>query len=182
MKSRILITLILVAVLLSRWLSACKPAEPETIKIGNLVALTGPRATRVQPENNALNPCLLLLDQPAAGMNPKEPLELVDLTARIPKLLLLDEPSLGLAPVLVNQMFDSIQQIARQGTTILLVEQNALQSLKIANRAYVLEVGHIVREGTGQELLRDPSVQAAYLGVRQNKEEVLQDASAPPAA
>ncbi|GAP17845.1 ABC transporter ATP-binding protein [Levilinea saccharolytica] len=99
-----------------------------------------------------------------------------------PKLLLLDEPSLGLAPVLVNQMFDSIQQIARQGTTILLVEQNALQSLKIANRAYVLEVGHIVREGTGQELLRDPSVQAAYLGVRQNKEEVLQNASAPPAA
>jgi branched-chain amino acid transport system ATP-binding protein len=91
-----------------------------------------------------------------------------------PRLLLLDEPSLGLAPVLVNQMFQSIQQIASQGTTILLVEQNALQSLKIAHRAYVLEVGRILRQGSGQDLLHDPSVQAAYLGVRQNKEEVLE--------
>jgi len=93
-----------------------------------------------------------------------------------PRLLLLDEPSLGLAPVLVNQMFESIQKIASQGTTILLVEQNALQSLKISHRAYVLEVGRIMREGSGKELLHDPSVQAAYLGVRQNKEVVIESA------
>jgi branched-chain amino acid transport system ATP-binding protein len=90
-----------------------------------------------------------------------------------PKLLLLDEPSLGLAPLVTNQVFDSVIEIAKQGTTILLVEQNALKSLKIADRAYVLEVGRIVRTGTGEELLRDPAVQAAYLGVSQHKEEIL---------
>jgi branched-chain amino acid transport system ATP-binding protein len=82
-----------------------------------------------------------------------------------PKLLLLDEPSLGLAPVLVQQMFDAIQEIASKGMTILLVEQNALKSLKIADRAYVLEVGKIVQEGKGEDLLHDPSVQQAYLGI-----------------
>ena len=92
-----------------------------------------------------------------------------------PKLLLLDEPSLGLAPVLVNQMFTSIQEIAREGMTILLVEQNAYKSLQIADRAYVLEVGQIVRTGTGKDLLHDPSVQSAYLGVRQKKEAVLKE-------
>jgi len=91
-----------------------------------------------------------------------------------PKLLLLDEPSMGLAPVLVNQVFDTIQQIARQGMTILLVEQNALKALEISRRAYVLEVGQIVLKGTGQELLRDPAVQAAYLGVRECREVILE--------
>lgn len=86
-----------------------------------------------------------------------------------PKLLLLDEPSLGLSPVLTNQVFESILEIASKGTTILLVEQNALKSLKISNRAYVLEVGQVMREGTGEEMLRDPAVQAAYLGVKQHK-------------
>jgi branched-chain amino acid transport system ATP-binding protein len=83
-----------------------------------------------------------------------------------PKLLLLDEPSLGLSPVLTNQVFESIIEIARKGTTILLVEQSALKSLKISQRAYVLEVGQIVKTGTGEELLHDPSVQAAYLGIK----------------
>ena len=91
-----------------------------------------------------------------------------------PKLLLLDEPSLGLAPVLVNQMLDAIQEISRRGTTILLVEQNALKALAICQRAYVLEVGRIVLQGTGQELLRNPAVQAAYLGVRQRTEVILE--------
>jgi branched-chain amino acid transport system ATP-binding protein len=91
-----------------------------------------------------------------------------------PKLLLLDEPSLGLAPVLANQVFDTIQEIARQGTTILLVEQNALKALAISRRAYVLEVGQIVLQGTGQELLHDPSIQAAYLGVRQKTQVILE--------
>ena len=91
-----------------------------------------------------------------------------------PKLLLLDEPSLGLAPVLVHQVFDAIQEIARQGTTILLVEQNALKALEISARAYVLEVGRIILQGTGKELLHNPTVQAAYLGVRQRTEVILE--------
>ncbi len=94
-----------------------------------------------------------------------------------PKLLLMDEPSLGLAPVLVGQVFDAVQEIARQGTTILLVEQNALKALEISRRAYVLEVGRIVLQGTGAELLHSPIVQAAYLGVRQRKEVILEEGS-----
>ena len=94
-----------------------------------------------------------------------------------PKLLLLDEPSLGLAPVLVHQVFDTIQEIARQGTTILLVEQNALKALEISARAYVLEVGRIVLQGTGKEFLHNSTVQAAYLGVRQRKEVILEGES-----
>ena len=94
-----------------------------------------------------------------------------------PKLLLLDEPSLGLAPVLVHQVFDTIQEIARQGMTILLVEQNALKALEISARAYVLEVGRIILQGTGKDLLHNPTVQAAYLGVRQRKEVLLEGES-----
>ncbi|HYN92273.1 MAG TPA: ABC transporter ATP-binding protein [Pilimelia sp.] len=82
-----------------------------------------------------------------------------------PKLLLLDEPSMGLAPMVIQQIFEIITEINEQGTTILLVEQNAQQALSRAHRAYVLETGRIVKEGTGQELLRDPSVKEAYLGV-----------------
>jgi branched-chain amino acid transport system ATP-binding protein len=81
-----------------------------------------------------------------------------------PKLLLLDEPSMGLAPKLIKQIFDIIVEINGQGTTVLLVEQNAAQALKRAHRAYVLETGEIVREGTGADLAADPSVKAAYLG------------------
>ena len=82
-----------------------------------------------------------------------------------PKLLLLDEPSMGLAPMLIQQIFDIIVEINQQGTTVLLVEQNAQQALSRAHRAYVLETGHIVKSGTGAELLHDPSVKDAYLGV-----------------
>jgi len=82
-----------------------------------------------------------------------------------PKLLLLDEPSMGLAPMVIQQIFDIIVEINRQGTTVLLVEQNAQQSLSRAHRAYVLETGQIVKAGTGQELLHDPAVKDAYLGV-----------------
>jgi len=94
-----------------------------------------------------------------------------------PRLLLLDEPSLGLAPVLANQVFAAIQEISRQGTTILLVEQNAFKALEIAQDACVLETGRIVLSGKGSDLLRNPAVQAAYLGVRQRKEVVLQAAA-----
>jgi branched-chain amino acid transport system ATP-binding protein len=81
-----------------------------------------------------------------------------------PQLLLLDEPSMGLAPMLIQQIFDIITEINEQGTTVLLVEQNAAQALKRANRAYILETGEIIREGTGRELANDPAVKAAYLG------------------
>jgi len=81
-----------------------------------------------------------------------------------PRLLLLDEPSLGLAPILVRQIFAAIVQINRErGVTILLVEQNAYQALRIANRGYVIATGHVVLEGTGRELLANPEIRAAYL-------------------
>ncbi|WBB80091.1 ABC transporter ATP-binding protein [Micromonospora sp. WMMD882] len=82
-----------------------------------------------------------------------------------PKLLLLDEPSMGLAPMVIRQIFDIITEINQQGTTILLVEQNAQQALSRAHRGYVLETGRIVKEGSGRDLLHDPSVKEAYLGV-----------------
>jgi branched-chain amino acid transport system ATP-binding protein len=82
-----------------------------------------------------------------------------------PKLLLLDEPSMGLAPMLIQQVFETITRINEQGTTVLLVEQNAQQALSRAHRGYVLETGSIVKEGSGQELLHDPAVKEAYLGV-----------------
>jgi len=81
-----------------------------------------------------------------------------------PKLLLLDEPSMGLAPILVEEIFSIIQEINAQGVSILLVEQNALMALSVANRAYVLETGRVVHSGTGAELLDDPQVMDAYLG------------------
>ena len=81
-----------------------------------------------------------------------------------PRLLLLDEPSMGLAPKLIAQIFDIITEINQQGTTVLLVEQNAAQALKRAHRAYVLETGNVVKTGAGLELLDDPAVRAAYLG------------------
>ncbi len=82
-----------------------------------------------------------------------------------PRLLLLDEPSMGLAPILVDLIFETIQEINKQGTTVLLVEQNALMALSIANRAYVLETGRIILSGTGKELLNNPEVMKAYLGM-----------------
>ena len=81
-----------------------------------------------------------------------------------PRLLLLDEPSMGLAPQLIQLIFRIIREINDQGTTVLLVEQNAAQALAIAHRAYVLETGSVVKSGTGAELLGDESVVAAYLG------------------
>jgi len=82
-----------------------------------------------------------------------------------PKLMLLDEPSMGLAPMLIQQIFSIITEINQQGTTILLVEQNAQQALTRAHRGYVLETGRIVMSGSGQDLLHDPAVKEAYLGV-----------------
>jgi branched-chain amino acid transport system ATP-binding protein len=82
-----------------------------------------------------------------------------------PKLMLLDEPSMGLAPMLIQQIFSIIAEINAQGTTILVVEQNAQQALSRAHRAYIMETGTITKSGAGAELLADPSVKDAYLGV-----------------
>lgn len=82
-----------------------------------------------------------------------------------PRLLLLDEPSLGLAPLLVKDIFDIIREINRQGVTILLVEQNVYQSLRIAHRGYVLETGRVVLTGRGEDLLNDEHVKKAFLGM-----------------
>ncbi len=81
-----------------------------------------------------------------------------------PKLLLLDEPSMGLSPLYVNIIFDMIKTVNSLGTTVLLVEQNAKKALSIADRAYVLEIGKMVKSGTGAELLADDDIQKAYLG------------------
>ena len=81
-----------------------------------------------------------------------------------PKILFLDEPSMGLAPLLVQEIFDIIQDINKSGTTVLLVEQNASMALQIANRAYVMETGSIVLSGTGEELSHSEDIKKAYLG------------------
>jgi branched-chain amino acid transport system ATP-binding protein len=81
-----------------------------------------------------------------------------------PRLLLLDEPSMGLAPILVDEIFSIILEISKTGTTILLVEQNAFKALSVADRAYVLETGTIIKEGNACDLLNDESVRKAYLG------------------
>lgn len=86
-----------------------------------------------------------------------------------PKLLLLDEPSLGLAPLIVKNIFEIIKEIKEDGTTVLIVEQNALQTLKIADYAYVLEVGRISMEGSSEELRHNPQLIEAYLGGKNNK-------------
>jgi branched-chain amino acid transport system ATP-binding protein len=81
-----------------------------------------------------------------------------------PKLMMLDEPSMGLAPILVQEIFDIIKELNEQGTTILLVEQNASMALSIADRAYVLETGRVSMSGVANDLLHDKRVQQAYLG------------------
>lgn len=81
-----------------------------------------------------------------------------------PKIILMDEPSMGLSPIMVNEIFNIIQEVSKSGTTVLLVEQNAKKALSIADRAYVLETGKIVLEGNAKDLLNDDSIKKAYLG------------------
>ena len=83
----------------------------------------------------------------------------------LPRLLMLDEPSLGLAPLIVQDIFRIVQEIREAGTTVLIVEQNAIQTLSIADHAYVMENGEVVLQGTGEELLEDPQIRTAYLGL-----------------
>ena len=86
-----------------------------------------------------------------------------------PKTILFDEPSLGLAPLIVNDVIDMIQRVNRSGISVIVVEQNAKKILTIANRAYVMEQGRIVKSGSGQELASDSSIVEAYLGGRRGK-------------
>ena len=81
-----------------------------------------------------------------------------------PKIILMDEPSMGLSPIFVNEIFDIIKQVSASGTTVLLVEQNAKKALEIADRAYVLETGKIVKSASADELMNDDSIKKAYLG------------------
>ena len=81
-----------------------------------------------------------------------------------PKIIVMDEPSMGLSPILVNQIFEIIEEVSKSGTTVLLVEHNAKKALSIADRAYVLETGRIVLEGDAKELMNDDSIKKAYLG------------------
>ncbi|WP_294430480.1 ABC transporter ATP-binding protein [uncultured Treponema sp.] len=81
-----------------------------------------------------------------------------------PELLLLDEPSMGLAPILVDEIFDIVQKINKEGTTILLVEQNAFKAMSIANRVYILETGEVASSGNSEEMIHDEAVKKAYLG------------------
>ena len=82
-----------------------------------------------------------------------------------PKIMLMDEPSMGLSPLLVGEIFEIIQELNRSGMTILLVEQNAKMALSIADRAYVLETGHVVMNGQAKDMLGDDQVRRAYLGM-----------------
>jgi branched-chain amino acid transport system ATP-binding protein len=83
-----------------------------------------------------------------------------------PRVLLLDEPSLGLAPILIRDIFDELRRINEGGVSILLVEQNAKQALMLSHRAYVLQTGRLIKEGPSKDLLADPEIKAAYLGVK----------------
>jgi len=83
----------------------------------------------------------------------------------LPELLMMDEPSQGLAPLIVNELFQTISRVSKQGISVFLVEQNAQHALRLANRAYVLETGRIIRQGDSGDLLNDPEIRSAYLGM-----------------
>jgi len=82
-----------------------------------------------------------------------------------PKLMVLDEPTLGLSPLIAEQLFENIDQINKTGTTILLIEQNTFHALQVCDRAFIMENGNTTLEGKGEELLKDPAVMEAYLGI-----------------
>jgi branched-chain amino acid transport system ATP-binding protein len=139
----------------------------ENLEIGGLVTRDRERRTRLLADVYELFPRIReRLAQVAGTLSGGEQQMLAVARAMMqdPQLLLLDEPSLGLAPNLVQEIFEKIVYLNSQGTTILLVEQNAYQALKISHRGYVLQLGEIVNAGTGAQLAADPKVKEAYLG------------------
>ena len=146
---------------------------PEMTVVENLRMGSFPKETRKDRERNmdrafALFPRLAERRQQLGGTMSGGEQQMLAIGRGLmanPRLLLLDEPSLGLSPLLVKSIFDIIREINRQGTTILLVEQNVYQSLHICNRAYVLETGRVVLTGTGTELLGDAHVKKAFMGM-----------------
>jgi branched-chain amino acid transport system ATP-binding protein len=139
----------------------------ENLEIGGLITRDRQRHTALQAEVYELFPRVKeRLSQIAGTLSGGEQQMLAISRAMMqdPKLLLLDEPSLGLAPNLVQEIFEKIAHLNAQGTTILLVEQNAYQALRISDHGYVLEQGRIVIRGTGEDLIRDKRVKEAYLG------------------
>ena len=128
------------------------------------------------PEGRRVFPNLTVLENLQIGAymrNDKEEIAkdikwVYELLSR-PQLMMMDEPSLGLAPLIIKDIFNIIQEINSRGMTILLIEQNANMALKVAHQAYVLETGKITMSGTGQELLENPDIKAAYLGKKRNQ-------------
>ena len=139
----------------------------------NLIMGAYPKAARAAMENNIeksfqMFPILKERQNQMAGSlsgGEQQMLAIARALMISPKLLMLDEPSLGLAPVVVKDMFDIISAVAKQGVSILIVEQNLNQALSVADRGYVLETGQIVMEGKASELLQNEEIQAAYLGI-----------------
>ena len=139
----------------------------------NLVMGAYPKAARVSMEENIqksfeMFPILKERQNQMAGSlsgGEQQMLAIARALMISPKLLMLDEPSLGLAPIVVKDMFEIISKVAKQGVSILIVEQNLNQALSVADRGYVLETGQIVMEGTASELLANEEIQAAYLGI-----------------
>jgi branched-chain amino acid transport system ATP-binding protein len=139
----------------------------ENLELGGLVTRDKTARQRLEHEVYALFPRIKERLRQVAGTlsgGEQQMLAVARAMMQNPKLLMLDEPSLGLAPNLVQEIFGKIKLLNSQGTTILLVEQNAFQALRISNRAHVLEQGRIVISGTGAALLHDPRVKEAYLG------------------
>lgn len=139
----------------------------------NLVMGAYPKAARAEMESNiqksyGMFPILKERQNQLAGSlsgGEQQMLAIARALMISPKLLMLDEPSLGLAPIVVKEMFEIISRVAKQGVSILIVEQNLKQALSVADRGYVLETGRIVMEGKAAELLADEKIQAAYLGI-----------------
>jgi branched-chain amino acid transport system ATP-binding protein len=140
----------------------------ENLRMGSFVKSTRPHRERNIDRVFALFPRLEERAQQLGGTMSGGEQQMLAIARGLmgnPRLMLLDEPSLGLSPLFVRNIFDIIKEINRQGVTILLVEQNVFQSLRIAHRAYVLETGRVVLSGTGEKLLAEDHVKKAYLGM-----------------